>query len=212
MSSELSRAEARRAGSDNQQDVDDAEQGLYDGTRHLPMILPQALLDPRLPTPAESTLTLAAEARTLDGFTPTSSVTVLSLSKPAQRKPSGSEKAPEPAAKKVAPPKPKASRCILFSLWFNTYRMFFVFVTLLNLAGIILSILGRFPYAESHLGALVLGNLLCAIMVRNELFLRFLYLIAIYGLRSVRTSLLYLSPLAANERFISGPLCALRWQ
>src|SRR5690606_2344651 len=57
---------------------------------------------------------------------------------------------------------------------------------LLNLAGIILAALGRFPYAEKHLGALVLGNLLMAILMRNELFLRFLYLISIYGLRSVR--------------------------
>jgi len=46
--------------------------------------------------------------------------------------------------------------------------------------------LGRFSYAENHLGALVLGNLLCAILMRNELFLRVLYMIFIYGLRSVR--------------------------
>jgi hypothetical protein len=37
---------------------------------------------------------------------------------------------------------------------------------------------GRFEYATDHSGALVLGNLLCAVMMRNELFLRFLYLIA----------------------------------
>ncbi|PBP15806.1 hypothetical protein BUE80_DR013445 [Diplocarpon rosae] len=47
-----------------------------------------------------------------------------------------------------------------------------------------MTIAGHFPYAENHLGALVLGNLLAAIMVRNELFLRFLYFIAIYGLRA----------------------------
>jgi hypothetical protein len=48
--------------------------------------------------------------------------------------------------------------------------------------------LHHFPYAENHLGALALGNLLCAIIMRNELFLRILYLIAIYGLRSVSSS------------------------
>jgi hypothetical protein len=53
---------------------------------------------------------------------------------------------------------------------------------LLNLTGIILSACGRFKYAEEHLGALVLGNLLCAILMRNELWMRFLYLVAIYGL------------------------------
>lgn len=44
---------------------------------------------------------------------------------------------------------------------------------------------GRFPYAVNHLGALVLGNLLCAILFRNELWMRFLYMVAIYGLRGV---------------------------
>jgi hypothetical protein len=34
---------------------------------------------------------------------------------------------------------------------------------------------------------LVLGNLLMAILMRNELFLRFLYIISIYGLRSVHS-------------------------
>ncbi|KAF8855045.1 hypothetical protein BDZ45DRAFT_757790 [Acephala macrosclerotiorum] len=75
-------------------------------------------------------------------------------------------------------------RWIIFQLWFNTYRKFFTLVTLLHLAGIIMASLGRFPYAENHPGALVLGNLVCAILMRNELFLRFLYIIAIYGLRS----------------------------
>lgn len=56
---------------------------------------------------------------------------------------------------------------------------------LLNMTGIIMAALGRFRYADHHLGALVLGNLLLAVLMRNELFLRFLYTIAIYGLRSV---------------------------
>jgi hypothetical protein len=86
------------------------------------------------------------------------------------------------------PPNSKISRWILFQLWFNTYRKFFTFVTLLNLTGIILAARGRFKYAEDHLGALVLGNLLTAILMRNELWMRFLYLIAIYGLRSVSST------------------------
>ena len=109
------------------------------------------------------------------GITPSSSVPVLSLSAGGQV----TKVTPPPATKK------RPSRWILFQLWFNTYRKFFIFVTLLNLTGIIMAALGRFHYAENHLGALVLGNLLCAILMRNELFLRFLYLISIYGLRSV---------------------------
>lgn len=79
----------------------------------------------------------------------------------------------------------KINKRILFSLWFNTYRQFFTFIILLNLAGIILAGLGKFPYAQNHLGAMVLGNLLFAVLMRNELFLRLLYMVTIYSLRSV---------------------------
>ncbi|KAL2753549.1 hypothetical protein ACRALDRAFT_1035914 [Sodiomyces alcalophilus JCM 7366] len=90
---------------------------------------------------------------------------------------------PSPPVKKPQRPKPKVSRWVRFRFWYNTYRQFFTFITLLNLVGIIMAAVGRFPYAVNHLGALVLGNLLCAILMRNELFLRFLYMVAIYGLR-----------------------------
>lgn len=87
---------------------------------------------------------------------------------------------------------PSANRWVLFNLWFNTYRKFFTFVTTLNLTGVILAACGKFPYAENHMGALVLGNLLMAVLMRNELFLRLLYIIAIYGLKSVRAFLAFL--------------------
>ena len=122
-----------------------------------------------------------------EGTTPFSSVPELSLSWPTGwRGATDAAALKTTVAKKPAPPKPKPSRWILFNLWFNTYRKFFIFVTVMNAVGIIMAALGRFAYAENHLGALVLGNLLCAILMRNELFLRFLYIIAIYGLRSVR--------------------------
>lgn len=93
------------------------------------------------------------------------------------------------SAKTVHVPEPVVSpfkhRMILFQLWFNTYRKFFAFIVLLNLVGVIMAALDRFSYAENHPGALVLGNILAAILVRNELFGRFLYLIANHGLRSV---------------------------
>ncbi|KZV83649.1 hypothetical protein EXIGLDRAFT_307079 [Exidia glandulosa HHB12029] len=79
-------------------------------------------------------------------------------------------------AKPNPAPKPKASRAIRFAVWFNTYRKLWLFVITLNTIGLLFAILGRFPYAENHSGALVLGNLLAAIMVRNEIFGRFLYL------------------------------------
>ena len=86
---------------------------------------------------------------------------------------------PDFIAKNLAGPPLKLtiSKWTLWNLWFNTYRKFFVLTTLLNGIFICLAIAKRFPYAENHLGALVLGNLLTSILVRNEIFGRFLYLI-----------------------------------
>lgn len=120
---------------------------------------------------------------------------------------------PEPAVQTLTPvrPRPKISRWIIFRLWFSTYRKFFTLIVLLNLIGIILAIVGSFPYAENHLGALVLGNLLFAVLMRNELFLRFLYLVSIYGLRSVCFIVLKLrSAIYTDTCLISGHHCLSR--
>ncbi len=172
MSPTWAHSEVKGAGGDSQ-DFDDAEKGLYDNTPNL-KVLPVAHVDEKSQMQFDL---LSPMSPIYEGITPSSSVPVLTLTWPGG----------VPMTKKTAPKvAPKKSRWILFKLWFNTYRKFFTFVTLLNLAGIIMASLNRFPYAENHLGALVLGNLLCAILMRNELFLRFLYIIAIYGLRSVR--------------------------
>ncbi|KAJ7209717.1 hypothetical protein GGX14DRAFT_631699 [Mycena pura] len=73
--------------------------------------------------------------------------------------------------------KPKASRAIRFQLWFNTYRKFFTLTVTLNLIGLILAATGKWQYPRKYTGAFVLGNLQVAILMRNELFGRFLYLI-----------------------------------
>ncbi|KAG9119303.1 hypothetical protein FRC07_005729, partial [Ceratobasidium sp. 392] len=87
---------------------------------------------------------------------------------------------PKPAAAKPKskPPQIEASLWIRFNLFFNTYRKFYTLVVTLNAVGLVMAGVGKFQYAANHSGALVLGNLLCAVMMRNELFLRFLYLIA----------------------------------
>ncbi len=165
------------------EDFDDAEKGLYDSTQSLPVIPPAARLDDeKMPIHIETVLSAFSPIH--EGLTPLSSMTALSPM--VSRYLEATSPSPEPLAKLPARPKAKVSRWILFRLWFNTYRKFFTFVTTLNLTGIVLTACGRFPYAENHLGALVLGNLLCAILMRNELFLRILYTIAIYGLKWVR--------------------------
>jgi hypothetical protein len=49
-------------------------------------------------------------------------------------------------------------------------------VLTLNVIGLILAISGVWQYPRHYTSALVLGNLLVAILMRNELFGRFLYL------------------------------------
>lgn len=103
--------------------------------------------------------------------------------------PVGNASTPGPPANK------KVSRWILWRLWFNTYRYastvsasrvtdstflltrkLFTFVVTLNIVGLVLAASGHFPYALKRTGAMALGNLYFAILMRNELFGRFLYL------------------------------------
>jgi hypothetical protein len=85
---------------------------------------------------------------------------------------SPSEKGSNEKAKKK-----KTSRWIRFQLWFNTYRKLYTFVLSLNLVGLLLAALDKWHYPRHYTGAFVLGNLQVAILMRNELFGRFLYLI-----------------------------------
>jgi hypothetical protein len=55
-------------------------------------------------------------------------------------------------------------------------RKFFTFIVLLNLVGLILVITDVWQYPRQYAGALALGNICTAILVRNELFGRLLYL------------------------------------
>jgi hypothetical protein len=182
----------------SQDSLDDAEKGLYDKTMELTAPsppLPFVYLAQERPSHLNVQLSpntsLNPFSPVHNGITPCTSVPELSLTFPQGRRASfvpTDANALKTTEKKPTPSKPKISRWVLFVLWFNVYRRFFTFIILFNLVGIIMAALGHFKYAENHTGALVLGNLLLAIMMRNELWMRFLYLVAIYGLRSVRTS------------------------
>lgn len=56
-------------------------------------------------------------------------------------------------------------------------RKLFTFIVLLNIVGLTLAIMDVWPYPRNYSDALALGNLLTAIIVRNELLVRFLYLL-----------------------------------
>ncbi|KAE9408745.1 hypothetical protein BT96DRAFT_873394 [Gymnopus androsaceus JB14] len=99
----------------------------------------------------------------------------LKVSPPAlndsRSKETGLKPAPRPA------PRPKTSRWIRFQLWFNTYRKFFVLVVTLNVIGLVLAAADVWHYPRIYTSAFILGNLQVALLVRNELFGRFLYLL-----------------------------------
>lgn len=178
--------QAYSVGGQSQDSLSDAEKGMYDSTVELTAPPPFVYAGQgRLPhlNPLSSPVSPVHE-----GITPCTSVPELVLPKAGKNEVSYIEVVEAPV-KKPTPTKPKISRWIHFELWFNVYRRFFTFVVVFNLIGIVLAATGHFKYAENHLGALVLGNLLCAILMRNELFVRFLYVISIYGLRSVSWSL-----------------------
>lgn len=160
----------------------DLEKGLSASTLRLQRLPPIKTGDKTTNTSIHIERVLSPVSPICEGITPSSSVPVLSLLGPAGGKQTTKIAVPNPDNKK------RPNRWILLQLWFNTYRKFFTFVTLLNLTGIITAATGHFRYADNHLGALVLGNLLCAILMRNEMFIRFLYIIAIHGLKHVGSS------------------------
>ncbi len=57
------------------------------------------------------------------------------------------------------------------------YRKFFTFTFGLNMIGLTLAASGHFPYAIKYSGAMVVGNLNFAILMRNEIFGRILYFV-----------------------------------
>lgn len=186
---------------DSQDSIDDAEKGLYDSSVELTAPPPFAYIEQKRTTELDIDPRVLPTSPVHEGITPFSSVPELSLSwPPGHRATQATDVAKlETKVKKTEPKKRKISRWILFDLWFNTYRKFFTFVTVLNGVGIIMAALGKFPYAEDHLGALVLGNLLTAILMRNELWMRFLYMVAIYGLRGVGCSSSLAQNMAADK-------------
>ncbi|SJK97853.1 related to non-ribosomal peptide synthetase [Armillaria ostoyae] len=88
-------------------------------------------------------------------------------------------------------PARKANFWITLQLWFNTYRKFYTFVVSMNVIGLILAATNMWKYPRDFTGAFILGNLLTAILMRNELFGRLLYLIVTTLFAKVRSPITY---------------------
>lgn len=74
--------------------------------------------------------------------------------------------------------KPTEVRCLLHSIQYDPRlsRKFFTFTFGLNMIGLVLAASGHFPYGVKYSGTIVVANFNFAILMRNEVFGRFLYL------------------------------------
>ncbi|KAG8893112.1 hypothetical protein FRB99_002197, partial [Tulasnella sp. 403] len=141
-------------------------------TRPAPTLLPSASVVPTLPCTSSSPAIGDMEPKLEDTVGGRTSIQKLSEKGEVQhvevvsRLPTASQHTPI-----------VASRWVRFQLFFNTYRKFFTVVVVLNGIGIIFAALDRFPYAKNNTGALILGNLCTAVLMRNEIFGRILYLL-----------------------------------
>lgn len=81
----------------------------------------------------------------------------------------------KPPAEKPKPKAKKYSRWIRWKVWYNTYRKLFTFCFGINVVGIGLAASGVWTYPIHRPAPLVLGNLMTAILMRNEVFGRLLY-------------------------------------
>ena len=87
---------------------------------------------------------------------------------------------------------------------------FFTVVVTLNAIGLILAAANVWTYPRHYTGAFILGNLLTAILVRNELFGRFLYLVINTCFAKVRLAPVVVCIITTNCWFIvDSPLVAL---
>jgi hypothetical protein len=112
-------------------------------------------------------------------------------------------------SKLPAKPKKMVPLWIVWSLWFNTYRYiqvasnatkadrylallfirkFFTFCFGFNVIGLALAASGHFPYGVKYSGAIVVANFNTAILMRNEVFGRLLYLLVNTLFAKVRTN------------------------
>lgn len=81
-----------------------------------------------------------------------------------------------------------AGRWTKFRIWYNTYRQLFTLTFSANMIALLLTSLGHFHYGDKNASSIALGNILVAVLVRNELFLRGLFWVLVQLFQKVRQS------------------------
>ncbi|KAA1078301.1 hypothetical protein PGT21_033017 [Puccinia graminis f. sp. tritici] len=91
------------------------------------------------------------------------------------------EKQPIPVPKPAASnPRPVVlNKSLKFWTWFSPYRQMLLLVVAVEAIMVIITLLGGWHFARTHLPAMVTGNLLVAIAIRSEWVMRFLYWVSI---------------------------------
>ncbi|EIW60578.1 uncharacterized protein TRAVEDRAFT_19223 [Trametes versicolor FP-101664 SS1] len=82
----------------------------------------------------------------------------------------------DPYALVKGAPKREATKLTVFLLWYNMYRKLFTIAFTANIIMFGFAVSGHWPYATMYAGAFAVANFNTALLVRNEIFGRFLYL------------------------------------
>ncbi|KAJ3337429.1 hypothetical protein HDU93_001069, partial [Gonapodya sp. JEL0774] len=80
----------------------------------------------------------------------------------------------------------RISKTTNFRVWFNTYKRLWVLTVALNAVLLSLAATDRFAYGKMNAPSFALGNILIAVVFRNELFLRGLFVMANSGIGSLK--------------------------
>ncbi|CAI9292793.1 unnamed protein product [Lactuca saligna] len=91
---------------------------------------------------------------------------------------------PQAPSKKIVskPTKQNESRLSVILLdqgLFTVYKRLFMVCLTLNITGLVLAAMGRFPYARNHATLFSIGNLLALTLCRSEAFLRIVFWLAV---------------------------------
>lgn len=85
----------------------------------------------------------------------------------------------KPPAPSPKPTPVDLTKSIKFWTWFSPYRQMLFLVVIVEAFMILVTLLGGWHFARTHLSTLVTGNLLVAIAIRSEWVMRLLYWISI---------------------------------
>ncbi|CAM6090168.1 unnamed protein product [Calypogeia fissa] len=86
----------------------------------------------------------------------------------------------QPSRKTTTKAKSRLQTIILKQSWFTVYKRLYLLAITLNAIGLTLAGANYFPYAKSNAVVFSLGNIMMCVLVRNEVFLRLIFWLAVH--------------------------------